>query len=82
MFPGMRQQRLKAFLDTGRVYRKNHNLLGIEQSESLSGVGVGYDALVFGRVTVDAMLAYPIGQHESSDDDDGVRFWTGITANF
>ena len=39
-------------------------------------------ARAFGRVTVDAMLAYPIGQHESSDDDDGVRFWTGITANF
>jgi len=82
MLPGMQQQRLKAFVDTGRVYRKNHNLLGVEQSESLSGVGVGFDALVFGRVTVDAMLAYPIGQHESSDDDDGVRFWTGITANF
>lgn len=82
MFPGLQGQVLKAFVDTGRVYRKNHNLLGVEASESLSGVGVGYQALAFGRVTVDATLAYPIGQHESSDDDDGVRFWTGITANF
>jgi hemolysin activation/secretion protein len=82
MFPGLSGQLVKAFVDTGRVYRKNHNLLGVEASESLSGVGVGFQAVAFGRVTVDATLAYPLGQHESSDDDDGIRFWTGITANF
>jgi len=82
MFPGLYNQRLKAFVDTGRVYRKNHHRLGIEKSESLTGVGVGYEAFAFGHVTVDATLAYPLGRHESSDDDDSLRFWTGITANF
>lgn len=82
MFPGFYAQRLKAFVDTGRVYRKNHNRLGIERSESLTGVGVGYQALAFGHVAVDATLAYPLGRHEASDDDDGVRFWTGISAEF
>jgi len=82
MFPGLYNQRLKAFVDTGRVYRKNHNRLGVEKSESLTGVGVGYEAFAFGHVSVDATLAYPLGTHETSDDDDGVRFWTGITANF
>ncbi|MGE3774951.1 MAG: ShlB/FhaC/HecB family hemolysin secretion/activation protein [Gammaproteobacteria bacterium] len=82
MFPGFYNQRLKAFVDTGRVYRKNHHRLGVERSESLTGVGVGYQAFAFGHVAVDATLAYPLGRHEASDDDDGVRFWTGITANF
>jgi hemolysin activation/secretion protein len=82
MFPGLSGQVVKAFVDTGRVYRKNHNLLGVEASESLSGVGLGYQAVAFGRATVDATLAYPLGQHESSDDDDGLRFWTGVTVNF
>lgn len=82
MFPGLYNQRLKAFVDTGRVYRKNHHRLGVERSESLTGVGVGYQAFAFGHVAVDATLAYPLGRHEASDDDDGLRFWTGITANF
>lgn len=82
MFPGFYNQRLKAFVDTGRVYRKNHNRLGVERSESLTGVGLGYQGFAFGHVNVDATLAYPLGQHEASDDDDGLRFWTGITANF
>jgi len=82
MFPGLYEQRVKAFVDTGRVYRKNHHRLGVERSESLTGVGVGYQAFAFGHVSVDATLAYPLGRHEASDDDDGVRFWTGITANF
>jgi len=49
---------------------------------SLTGVGVGYNAMAFGRVTVDATLAYPLSARNASDGDDGLRFWTGITANF
>lgn len=82
MFPGLYNQRLKAFVDTGRVYRKNHHRLGVERSESLTGVGIGYQAIAFGHVAVDAALAYPLGHHHPTDHDHGLRFWTGITANF
>lgn len=82
LFPGLYEQRVKAFVDTGRIYRKNHNRLGVRQTDSLTGVGVGYNAMAFGRVTVDATLAYPLSARNASDGDDGLRFWTGITANF
>lgn len=72
----------KAFVDNGRVYRKNHNLIGVEKSESLTGVGVGLQTFAYRHYQVDLSLAYPLGAHEASDNDHGVRFWAGLSANF
>lgn len=73
---------VKAFFDTGRVYNKNHNLLGVEEAQSLSGAGFALQTSVYQRLFVDVTLAQPIGAFDTSDTDRGVRLWANISANF
>lgn len=74
---------VKAFFDTGRVYRKNFNLRAFEhQSESISGAGLGLQTSAYGKIFFDVALAQPIGAHDTSDTDNGVRFWANVSAKF
>ncbi len=80
--PGWHSTILKAFVDTGTVYRKNHNLIGVEHAESLTGAGLGLQTLINRDYAADMSIAYPLGAHDASDKDDGPRFWVGLSANF
>jgi hemolysin activation/secretion protein len=73
---------VKAFFDTGRVYRKHHNLLGVEHAESLSGVGVGLQASAFRKLLLDFMVAQPVGAYDTTDSNRGARVWFSLSANF
>ena len=73
---------IKAFFDTGTVYRKNHNLMGVEHSESLSGAGVGLQTSAYRTLFFDAAIAQPIGAYDTTDSNRGVRFWVNVSANF
>ena len=79
--PGMPTS-IKAFFDTGTVYRKNHNLMGVEHSESLSGAGVGLQTSVYRTLFFDVAIAQPIGAYDTTDSNRGVRFWANVSANF
>ncbi|MGD9603223.1 MAG: ShlB/FhaC/HecB family hemolysin secretion/activation protein [Gammaproteobacteria bacterium] len=73
---------LKGFFDTGTVHNKNHNLLGVKDSQSLSGAGVGLQTSLYQKIFIDLAVAQPIGAHDSSDTDRGARFWMNVSANF
>ena len=80
--PVLVNQRVKAFFDTGTVYRQQAKLLGVRETDSLSGAGVGFNAYAFRYFSIDVMLAHPVGAHSPSDSDSGVRFWTAVNARF
>ena len=82
LLPVLVNQRVKAFFDTGTVYRQQARLLGVRQTDSLSGAGVGFSAYAFRYFSIDVMLAHPLGAHSPSDSDSGVRFWTAVNARF
>lgn len=82
LVPTLLDQRVKAFLDTGTVYRQQARLLGVREADSLTGAGVGFSANAYRYFSIDVMLAHPIGAHSPSDSDSGVRFWTAVNARF
>ncbi|MSR15912.1 MAG: ShlB/FhaC/HecB family hemolysin secretion/activation protein [Gammaproteobacteria bacterium] len=80
---------VKGFIDTGRVFWKNHELLGDTHgssanhgSRSLTGIGLGLQTSAYKHFLFDVSLAQPLGAHEASDNDHGVRFWASVSANF
>ena len=73
---------LKVFFDNGRVYRQQHNQLGVRAGQSLSGIGVGLQTSFWQRIYLDFILAQPLGAYHATDRDHGVRFWMGVSANF
>ena len=80
--PGIADQKVKAFIDSGTVFRTQSTLRGLRSSDDLTGAGIGYSALVLGHLSIDVMMAHPIGQYEASDRDQGMRFWTSFNAQF
>ena len=80
--PVLNDERVKAFVDTGTVYRQHSGLRGLKASESLSGAGIGLSATAFNHLLVDVLMAHPFGQQEASDRDDGLRFWVSVNAQF
>ena len=80
--PALASQRVKAFIDTGTVYRKKSEVRGVRAEDSLSGAGVGWSATALGRVAVDLLLAHPIGQHQTSDQNEGLRVWFSVNAQY
>ena len=82
LLPVLVSQRVKVFFDTGTVYRQQARLLGVRETDSLSGAGVGFNAYAFRYFSIDVMLAHPVGAHSPSDSDSGVRFWTAVNARF
>jgi hemolysin activation/secretion protein len=80
--PGIADQKVKAFIDSGTVFRTQSTLRGLRSSDDLTGAGIGYSAVVLGHLSIDVMMAHPIGQYEASDRDQGMRFWTSFNAQF
>jgi len=74
--------RVFLFGDTGTVTRQNSHTIGLDASESISGAGLGFQALVEQRYTIDLELAEEIGSQDPVDGRDGLRVWFGLTANF
>ncbi len=72
---------LKAFIDSGTVFRKHSNIRGVAGSESLTGAGVGLNADIAGRYQLNLELVKPIGSQHATDDRD-LRGWVGLSANF
>jgi hemolysin activation/secretion protein len=73
---------VKALFDTGRASNKNHNLLGVPESQSPSGAGFALQTSVYQRPCFDVTLAQPIGAFDTSDTDCGVRLLANINAIF
>ena len=80
--PVLNDERVKAFVDTGTVYRQHSGLRGLKASESLSGAGIGLSATAFNHLLVDVLMAHPFGQQLASDRDEGLRFWISVNAQF
>lgn len=80
--PALASQRVKAFIDTGTVYREKSEARGVRAQDSLTGAGVGWSATAFGRVVLDLLLAHPIGHHQTSDQEEGVRVWFSVNAQY
>ena len=70
------------FGDSGTVTRKNAATIGLASSESISGAGVGLEALLRNRYRINVELAKQIGSQEAIDGRDGVRVWFGLSGNF
>lgn len=73
---------VKGFVDHGRVYHANHNLLQVRDSEAISGAGVGLLTHAYQYFDLDFSLSHTLGPRESSDFERGLRFWFGLSANF
>ena len=72
----------RLFIDAGKVYRNDDfGLIGLSDSESLSGYGAGLTAVFVPNHSLDIEVVKPVTDRMSSDGED-TRFWLNYRGQF
>ena len=72
---------VRAFVDAGKVYRKDRLPL-VLHSESLSSVGFGIAIAPFKKLQLDLNAAFPTNSRKASDGSNSSRFWANLSTRY
>ena len=72
---------VRAFVDAGKVYRKDRLPL-VLHSESLSSVGFGIAIAPFKKLQIDLNAAFPTNSRKASDGSNSSRFWANLSTRY